>query len=200
MSRELVISFDDYWEGNSRTEELESLYKEFPDIKITLFVITGKCSEEFLKNAKNKNTQLCYHSHEHAGEWLNWTKERTKELLLDCQKLGFEQGLKVPAYKWKEPHIKACDELGYWICSGSTVPVTAKKYWHTSPYEGLTKYPNKEYDEYYDHFQREEFCQRLEELKQFIRETRPTFKFISEKIITNTCRDYEQQNLEYYWK
>ena len=200
MSRELIVSFDDFWEGNSQPEEMEKLYKEFPDIKVTLFVITGKCSEEFLQKAKNKNTQLVWHSYEHSGSWLHFTKDETKKYLLDCQKYGFEQGFKAPAYKWKEPHIQACDELGYWICSGTCVPVKARKYWHTSPNEGLVKYPSKEYDEYYDHFQREEFSQRLEELKKFIRETNPTFKFISEKLITSPNRNYEQENLAYYWK
>jgi hypothetical protein len=200
MNKELIISFDDLGLKNERWEEFEKLFKEFPDIKITFFVITDKCSDDFLKNAKQKWNQLCFHSHEHSGEWLHWTKEETKEWLLKFKKYGFEPSFKSPAYKWKEPHIQACDELGYWICSGTCVPVKAKKYWHTNPNEGLVKYPNKEYDEFYDHIQRDEFFDRLEGLKKFIRETNPTFKFISEKLITSPNRNYEQENLAYYWK
>lgn len=200
MSKEIIISFDDLWEGNDRWDEFEKFHTEFPNAKITFFVITGKCSDEFLRKVKQPWTELVFHSFEHSGNWLHWTVEETKEWLLKFQDFGFAKGFKAPAYKWKESHIKACDELGFWICTGSTVPVRAKRYWNTCPAEGLTVYKNREYDEYYDHTQRVEFVERLECLKKFLRETKPVYKFISEKVITNTNINYERQNTAYYWK
>jgi len=200
MQKELIISFDDLWEGNDRWIEFEKLHAEFPDLKITFFVITGKCSNDFLRKIKQPWIQLVFHSFEHSGNWLHWTVEETKQWLLKFQEFRFEKGFKAPAYKWKEAHIKACDELGFWICSGSTVPVKAKRYWLTSPYEGLTEYKDREYNEYYDHIQRKDFLSRLEELKKFLKKTKPIYKFISEKVINNINMKYEQQNITYYWK
>lgn len=200
MRREIVISFDDMYLGNDRWEEFEKLHNEFPEIKITFFVITGNCTDEFLRKIKQSWTQLVFHSFEHSGNWLDWTVEETKGWLLKFQEFDFEKGFKAPAYKWKEAHIKACDELGFWTCSSPTVPVRAKKYWYTYPTDVIRKYPDREYDEYYDHIQQFRFIECLEELKNFLRETKPIYKFISEKIITSLNNDYEQQNVPYYRK
>ena len=200
MNKEIIISFDDIYEGNDRWEEFEKLHIEFPDIKITFFVITGNCSDKFLKKIKKPWTQLVFHSFEHSGNWLQWSIEETKEWLLKFQKFGFEKGFKAPAYKWKEAHIKACDELGFWICSSPTVSVKAKQYWYTYPSDKIQEYHDREYDEYYVHIQQVYFIDCLEKLKIFLREKRPIYKFISEKLITNTNKNYEQQNITYYWK
>lgn len=200
MRKEIIISFDDMWLGNDRWEEFEKLHAEFPDIKITFFVITGKCTDEFLRKIKQPWTQLVFHSFEHSGNWLHWTIDETKNWLLKFQEFGFEKGFKAPAYKWKEAHIKACDELDFWICSSPSVPIEAKRYWFTNANEGLTQYPTKEYDEYYDHLQRKEFSERLSQLREFLIKTKPIYKFISEKVILNTNKNYEQQNITYYRK
>ena len=198
--KEIIISFDDMWLGNDRWESFEKLHTEFPELKVTLFVITGKCTDEFLRKIKQPWTELVFHSFEHSGNWLKWTVDETKEWLLKFQEFGFEKGFKAPAYKWKETHIQACDDLGYWICSGTTVPIQATRYWHTNPGAGLTIYKDKEYDEYYDHTQEEEFENRLTILKKHLRDTKPVYKFVSEKVITNHTKNYEQQNTSYYWK
>ena len=200
MSKEIIISFDDLWTGNDHWEEFERLYKEFPDIKITFFVITGNCSEEFLYAIKQPWSELVFHSYEHSGDWQFWSIEDTKKYLLDTQKWGFVKGFKTPANKWSAEHVKACDEIDYWICASTSVPVEAKRYWHSPANEGLTKYAHKDYDEYYDHLQNKEFFSNLEILKNYLRETKPIYKFISEKVITNTNKTYEQTNNSYYWK
>jgi hypothetical protein len=48
-SKPLVVSFDDMQEGNDRWTEFLKLRNEFPNFKVTFFVITGNCSEEFFK-------------------------------------------------------------------------------------------------------------------------------------------------------
>lgn len=200
MSKEIIISFDDLWEGNDHWSDLEMLHELFPSLKVTLFVITGKCSETFLRKIDQSWTELVFHSFEHSGNWLHWTVEETKEWLLKFEEYHFAKGFKAPAYKWKENHIKACDELGFWICSSPSVPVRAKQYWYTNAQEGLTFYPNREYDEYYDHFQNSSFLKNIETLKEYLNKTKPTYKFISEKVITSNNNSYEQQNTTYYWK
>lgn len=201
MSKELIISFDDLFEGNDNWETFEKLYQEFPDIKITFFVITGPCSEEYLKKLKRPWNELVFHSWEHSGHWLDWDVEKAKEWMQKNRQYDFEPGFKAPAYKYRAPMIQAANELDYWICSGSTVPIVAKRYWHTHPRPGVFTYPDKMYDEYYDHIQCEEFFKNIEELRQYIIKEKPVFKFISEKIINhNYTQEDDKRNSTYYWK
>ena len=182
--KSIIVSYDDLWEGNDHWEEFEALYKEFPDLKITFFVIIGKCSEEFLKKIRQPWTELVYHcwSH-HRKDWLIWSKEEAKEKLIEYLKYGFVKGFKAPHYRITDEICEACDELNFWICSSPTVQVNSKKYWYTYPKDGVVlNYP--EYDEYYDHLQNVNFSECLERLKQFCRDNNPNFKFISEMIKT----------------
>ncbi|MCP6720483.1 MAG: hypothetical protein KJI72_04170 [Patescibacteria group bacterium] len=183
MKNKLIISYDDLWEGNDHWEEFEKFAQEFPDLKITFFVITGNCSEEFLKKIKRPWSQLVFHSWEHSGAWQHWTVEETKEWLLKFQEYGFEKGFKAPAYKWSDNHFKACDELDFWTCSSPTVPVRNKKYWYTYPKDGEVM-TYDDYYEYYDHLQNKNFSECLDKLKKFCTEIKPEFKFISEVVKT----------------
>ena len=184
MNKKIVISFDDLWEGNDHWEDFERFAEEIPGFKVTFFVITGKCSEEFLRKIKQPWTELVFHcwSH-HRKDWLDWSKEEAKEKLTEYQKYGFVNGFKAPHYRITDEICQACDELGFWICSTPTMPVTSKKYWYTYPKDGaIMNYP--EYDEYYDHLQNKRFTDCLENLKQFCRVYKPDFRFISEMIHT----------------
>lgn len=181
MKKDLIISFDDLWEGNDHWEEFEDFMKEFPSLKITFFVITGNCSEEFLQKIQRPWAQLVFHSWEHSGHWQHWSVEETKEWLQKFQKYGFEKGFKAPAYKWTENHFKACDELGFWTCSSPTVPVKTKRYWYTYPADGQI-HEYHDYDEYYDHLQNKNFTESLQSLKNFCREHNPNYKFVSEMV------------------
>ena len=194
-SMKTIISYDDLWEGNDQWEKFEKLHEEFPLLKITFFVITGKCSEEFLQKIKQPWTELVFHSYEHSGAWLHWSKEEAKKWLLKFanDKYGFVKGFKAPAYKWTENIINACNELDYWMCTSPSVnfniwkdkkfnnsSVMPKKYWSTNVFAGLTKHAN--YTEFYDHTQNKEFDKNLELLRKHCRENNPIFKFISEEL------------------
>lgn len=192
MKKDIVISYDDLYEGNDRWEEFEKLHDEFPDIKITFFVITGHCSDEFLRKIKQPWTQLVFHSWEHSGHWLKWSVEETKEWLLKFQAYGFEKGFKAPGWRLTDNIRQACKELGFWICSASSVPVEGR-HWYTYDKEGFREYPD--YTEYYDHIQHQHydgkewivdahvFDENMTALKTFLRENPRTFKFITEKLI-----------------
>ncbi len=182
MKKSLVISYDDLWEGNDHWEEFEKFAQEFPDLKITFFVIVGKCTNEFLEKVNQPWSELVYHcwSH-HRKDWLSWSKEEAKEKLLEYQKYGFGKGFKAPHFRITDEICKACDELDFWVCSSPTVPIKNKKYWYTYPKDGIVlKYPD--YDEYNDHLQNKNFSECLVILKQFCSNNKPEFKFISEVI------------------
>lgn len=194
--KQLIISYDDLFEGNDHWEEFEKVYQVFPDLKVTFFVITGQCSEKFLKRIKQPWSQLVFHSWEHSGHWLNWSKEITKEFLLEFHNIyGFEKGFKAPGWRLTPDIIDACKELDYWICSASTIPVDTKQCWYTYPKEGLREY--KDYTEFYDHIQHQHhdgkewvkdenvFFENLEILKQYCRKNQVMFKFITEVLKTN---------------
>lgn len=195
MNKDLIVSYDDIYEGNDNWEEFEKLHQEFPELKITFFVITGGCSEEFLKKIKQSWSQLVFHSWEHSGHWQKWSVEETKEWLLKYQSLGFEKGFKAPGWKITENIIKACQELDFWICTPQTIPVNVKQFWYTYPKEGLREYDK--YDEFYDHIQHQHydgakwiedknvFFENLNKLKEYCRNNESSFKFISEVLKTN---------------
>ena len=155
MHKKLIISYDDLWEGNDNWEEFEKFAEEFPELKITFFVITGSCSKEFLKKIKQPWSQLVFHSWEHSGHWKHWSIEETKKWLTKFQKYGFEKGFKAPAWKITDNIQEACKELNYWICSCPTIPVNTKQYWYTNPSEGMNEYDD--YTEYYDHIQHKHY-------------------------------------------
>ena len=181
MKKDLIISLDDLWEGNDYWEEFEKLHQEFPELKITFFVIVGKCSDEFLKKVSRSWTELVFHcwSH-HRKDWLGWSKEEAKEKLVEYQKYGFAKGFKAPHWRVTNEIIEACNELGFWVCSATTVKIDAKKCWYTYPVTGLTQYDK--YDEFYGHLQDEELVKNLESLKKYCKENKPNYKFISEVI------------------
>lgn len=195
MNNDLIISYDDLHEGNDHWDEFEKLHQEFPDLKITFFVITGPCSDEFLRKIKQSWTQLVFHSWEHSGHWLNWSIEEAKEWLLKFQKYGFERGFKAPGWRLTPNIIQACKDLDFWICSASAIPVDTKQFWYTYDKEGFREY--KDYAEYYDHVQHQHydgekwikdenvFFENLEKLKKYCRENKPKFKFITEVLKTN---------------
>ena len=195
MNKQLIISFDDIRESCDRWEAFEKLFQEFPEIKVTFFVITEKSESEFFKKIKTKNTELVFHSFEHSGHWLDWTVEKAKEWLLKYQNFGFEKGFKAPGWRLTDNIRIACKELGFWLCSSPTIPVNTKQYWYTYPQEGFREYDN--YVEFYDHVEHQHydgkqwikdenvFFENLEKLKQYCRQNKIDFKFITEVLKTN---------------
>lgn len=191
--KEIVISYDDVYEGNDEWEEFVKLHEEFPNIKLTFFVITGKCSDEFLKKIKTDWIQLVFHSWEHSGVWLTWTKEEAKEWLLKFQSYGFEKGFKAPGWKLTQNLIDACMELDFWIGSINTIPVPTK-HWYTLTGSCLTEHDG--YVEFFDHIQHQvyeksknewyedekAFHTNLEILKEYCRNNEVSYKFISEVV------------------
>lgn len=194
----LFISYDDLWEGNDNWKKFEELHEEFPLLKITFFVITGKCSEKFLEKIKQPWVELVFHSYEHSGAWLHWSIDEAKALLqkYTTDKYGFSKGFKAPAYKMTENIVNACNELNYWICTTPSVnfniwknnkfnhtEILPKRYWSTNVFAGLSTHV--EYVEFYDHIQNKDFEKNLEILKKYCRQHNPTYKFISDEIISN---------------
>ena len=51
--KDIVISYDDLYEGNDHWEEFEKLHKEFPDLKITFLLLLDRVQKNFLKSRKN---------------------------------------------------------------------------------------------------------------------------------------------------
>jgi hypothetical protein len=192
----LIASYDDLYEGNDNWSEFEKLHADFPNLKMTFFVITGNCSDEFLKKVKQPWTQLVFHSFEHSGNWLKWTVDEAKEWLLKFQPYGFEQGFKAPGWRITDNIIKACQDLDFWICTPPTIPVPVRRYWYTYPTEGILNY--NDYDEFYDHIQHNHwendvkvndpdvFYKQLNELRSYLLKNPDVeSKFISEVLHTN---------------
>jgi len=183
-AKTLIVSYDDLWEGNDHWEEFEKLADEFPGFKVTFFVITGKCSEKFLKKIQKPWAELVFHSWEHSGLWQHWSKNETKTWLqkYSAPPYNFKKGFKAPAYKMTDNIQDACDELDYWIVSSPTIPTRVKKHWYTYPSEGIMHYES--YSEAYGHLQNKDFSKLIDDVRQFCKTHNVTFKFISEVIIT----------------
>ncbi len=179
MSIPYIVSFDDLHENNNQWQLFLDLKKKLPALKVTFFVITGKESDEFLNKIKQDWTELVFHSYEHNGEWLKWSKDEAKEWLLYFQKHGFARGFKAPGWKMTQNIADAINELDFWGCVCNNWEFGIKKKWITQK-QGLTI--TSEYIEMYGHIQDVDFKNKLDAIYESCRNREVDFKFMSEMI------------------
>jgi len=187
----IIVQYDDIYLGNTKLEVFEELKKEFPDFKVTFFVIMYDFNTiEYIQSLKKDWIELVYHADEHRGDWLKWTKEEAKQNILKCQKYGFAQGLKFPGWRMTKSTVEVINELGYWDCICGTEPmlreIRPNKAWVTR-HLGFNKY--KDYAEMYGHIQETDFMDNINKLKIYLRNKGGDFKFISEVVSENYILD-----------
>jgi hypothetical protein len=184
MNKKLIIvSMDDFWEGNDHWDTFVELKRKFPKFKATFFTNPGQCSDEFLKKAQVSWIDLAYHCQNHSGGYKNWTKEEAKEYLQKYHdEYNFGKGFKAPGWKITNELIEACRELNFWIASINTIRLEYDKmfYTHYKKREGLNFL--QDYTEYYGHFQSYNFEENIKELDSFCSENDPDFLFINEYV------------------
>jgi len=180
---DIVISFDDMWEGNDRWNDFINLHKKIPNIKITFFVNPSQCSIEFLKKINQSWIELVYHAENHSGGHKKWSKEEAKERLLKYVKeFNFAKGFKAPGWKITQNIIDGCKELDFWIASINTIPIEYNKVFYTYYKKGEGLSHHEKYSEYYGHLQSYNFIENLKELKEYCTKKDLNFKFVSEMI------------------
>lgn len=183
MTKTIIVSYDDLWEGNDNWSIFEEFHKRVPTFKATFFVNPGQCSDEFLKKVNVEWVELAYHCQNHSGGFKNWSKDEAKQYLQKYNtEFGFVKGFKAPGWKITQNLIDACKELGFWVSSINTVPVDIDNiyYIHYKKGEGLLEL--KEYTQYYGHLQSYNFHENLQELEEYCKNNEHEFKFISEII------------------
>jgi len=174
--KNLIISFDDIYKGNDKIEEFKKLKEEIPDFKVTFFVI-AKDDIAYWESLKEDWIELVFHSTEHSGGWLKWSKEETIEKLKYYSSLGFSNGFKAPGWKMTQNIADAINELNFWgcVCKGHEFGIKNK--WITRN-QGLDI--NENYIEMYGHIQDIDFKQKIDSIKKVVKNNEIRFKFISE--------------------
>ena len=106
-----IVDADDFCEGNSGFETLQSIKHQVPDFKISLFTIVGKCSIEFLDEMSSLDwIQLYPHGlyHKTSRECENWSFMRCMNYLKLCEDLKiFEKCFKAPGWQISDGMYKA---------------------------------------------------------------------------------------------
>jgi hypothetical protein len=192
----IIASFDDFCDENNRWDEILEVKKAIPELKVTLFAISGKCSPELLEKSKQDWVELAFHSLYHdftrTDDWLNWDKEEAKKVLTEVQQYGFVKGIKFPQWRFTIPCLDACKELGFWICLPISYPSLnylnlevkkrLTKFWVTIQ-EGFSEYDD--YFEFWYHTYSDELPMGLNKLKEYCKENKVLFKFMSEVVSEN---------------
>jgi len=116
--RALIVDADDFCEDNHGLELLRRIKAEIPGFKINLFTIVGRCSEVFLRQARQLDwVDLIPHGLLHGSpeECRSWSYEQSCAYLDSIAHLGFTKGFKAPGWQISDGMYRALLERGYWV-------------------------------------------------------------------------------------
>ncbi len=177
--KDFIVSFDDLYDGNDQWEQFLKLHDEIPELKVTFFVIASNLSYTFWKKINQPWCELVYHSDEHTGNWLTWSKEEAKDRLQFHQYFNFAKGFKAPGWKMTQNIADAINELGYWGCVCNGYEFGINKKWITER-QGFLR--TDSYFEMYGHTQDRDLHDKLYQIKEIAQTNEVQFKFISEVV------------------
>jgi len=126
-----IVDFDDFSEKNNRLDLLIKLKEKIPNLKITLFVIPGKCSKEFCQKVNKEDwIELALHGDIHSYlECKNWTKEQTLKYLDKYEGWNcFQKIFRPPYWVGSEGLRQGLAEKGYILCQNKPMDYNGKLY------------------------------------------------------------------------
>lgn len=114
----MVFDLDDLCDEFDPWEELHALKEKFPNLKVTLFAIPARCSDDLLARYRALDwVELGVHGYHHSSqECLVWSYEETNSKLEELEKLGWGKVFKAPGWQLNEQAYAALFDRG-WVVS-----------------------------------------------------------------------------------
>ena len=115
---EIILDFDDFSEKNDRLDLLYRLKSKTPNLKVNLFTVLGRCSDEWVDVMTDVEwIDMIPHGwmHNTNYECIDWGEKEANNYLDKIDKFNLTKGWKSPG--WQTPPIlyKVLHERGYWI-------------------------------------------------------------------------------------
>ena len=112
-----VFDLDDLCDDFDPWDKLHELKAEHPGLKVTLFAIPARCSDELLARYRALDwVELGTHGYHHSsGECAVWGYDETMEKLEELEELGWPKLFKAPGWLLNEEVYKALHFRGYTV-------------------------------------------------------------------------------------
>lgn len=113
-----IVDADDFCEGNDKLHILKQIKNEIPNFKISLFMIPGRSSVEWIEEMKKLDwIDMIPHGwlHPDSRECEHWDYSRSKMYLQEIAHLGLTKGFKAPGWQISDGMYQALLEEGYWV-------------------------------------------------------------------------------------
>lgn len=110
-----VFDLDDLCDDFNPWDELHALKERYPNLKVTLFAIPGRCSPELLEQYRQVPwIELGVHGYHHSSqECATWSYEEATEKLKELEGLGWSRLFKAPGWVANEQVYEALMDLGW---------------------------------------------------------------------------------------
>ncbi len=145
----ILFDLDDYYtEGeNNCLEELNKMKDKYPNLKVTLFTIIGKCDpSQLILLSDIQWIQLAAHGHDHDknSEVMDWDSAQWYRVINEYEEFGFQHIFKAPNWEMSK--------LGYQVLKDLKWAVAVRKNQIKDVPEGLFYYCfENEYDAVHGH-------------------------------------------------
>jgi hypothetical protein len=139
-----VFDLDDLCDEFDPWDELHALKERFPHLKVTLFAIPSRCSDELLARYRALDwVELGVHGYHHSAmECGVWGYDETVEKLTELEELGWNKLFKPPTWQINEEVYSALVDSDWMIAdhaafawSSRRLPV--KRYTYNLPNKGI---------------------------------------------------------------
>ena len=109
-----VVDFDDLCDEYDPYEQLCRLKLEFPNFRVTLFAIPGRCSKALIEKYKKLPwVELGIHGYHHSSyECGIWDYEEAKEKIQEALDMGFDPVFKCPGWITSRAVVDALGDMG----------------------------------------------------------------------------------------
>ena len=143
----MVFELDDLCDEYDPYDELVRLRQDYPNLRVTLFAIPGRCSPELLARYKALDwVELGVHGYYHSScECIVWGFDEACEKLSELEALGWTKLFKAPGWQINEEVYKAIHFMGWAIADHATFAWTSKdlpilRYTYNLPGNGVQSY------------------------------------------------------------
>ncbi len=113
-----ILDFDDFCDENNGLDLLYRLKAAVPSLKVNLFTIPGRCTNNFLSEVcKLHWVDMIPHGfvHKTSRECQNWTYAESIDYLDWVEDFGFTRGYKSPGWQTSDGLFQALAERNYWV-------------------------------------------------------------------------------------
>jgi hypothetical protein len=118
MNTPIVFDIDDLCDDFDPFEELLALHADYPNLKVTLFAIPGRCDLMTVNKYLNLDyVEVAMHGYHHSSiECAVWTEEETIDKVTEAA-LKFPKmvkGFKAPGWTANHHVYRGLEKIGYW--------------------------------------------------------------------------------------